>query len=630
MDIGEQAEMGRRGFAAARSGWEALIAVLTVVSLLLTAAVASASPPPLNTLYNFGEQDFLSIGNFQDSRLLQASDGNLYGVSAYGGANFYGFVYKITLATGQITHLHDFDYTEGATPRGSLVQGSDGYLYGTTEAGGANYSSNCLVQQFYGRGNGGTVFKSSMAGAFTKLHDFYTPDDGYQCGPPGGVVQAADGNFYGVAVQAYPGVVPSIFKMTPAGVVTIVSLFPSDGRQGTDPYNGVTLGKDGYLYGTMTGGGAKSQYCSAGCGTVYRASTTGSIELLYSFKSGASGGTGDGAFPWSELYQGQNGNFYGTTYTGGYSGTGCTGGGCGTVYMITPAGTETVLYAFKGTSSDGFWPLNSGVTQTADGSLYGVTGGNPYGSSNMPGCYIGSATQAFGCGTVYKIDSAGTLSLVDTFALGIGIYGIWPQSSMIAASDGNVYGTTISYGGGGYGTVYRVLLNSATPIVAISGVQPAGGPPGTGVTLTGIGFTGATKVTLGNGTSAESIPFTVQSDTQIIATVQSDAQSSAFSVTAPRCTTYADAYFYLQPIIDSMTPTRGRVGSGVTLNGAHFDGITSITFGGTVATSYTYVNSGDGSINVTVPRGAKTGPIVVTNPGGSASSQTFTVVGGGR
>jgi hypothetical protein len=103
------------------------------------------------------------------------------------------------------------------------------------------------------------------------------------------------------------------------------------------------------------------------------------------------------------------------------------------------------------------------------------------------------------------------------------------------------------------------------------------------------------------------------------------------SVTAPRGTTFSPTIFYLKPEISEIVPTSGPVGGSVTINGAHFDGITSITIGGAIVTNWDYV-TGDRSINAEVPVGAETGPIVVTNAGGSAASQTFTVepAGAGR
>lgn len=593
------------------------------------ALIGASTPVPLNVVYNFSGNapgtDYPNIGNFEVSPLLQARDGLLYGVSAYGGASDLGYVFMIDPASGQLTHLHDFSFTDGAIPRGALIQGADGDLYGTTESGGANQSDYCLAVKFYNEGGCGTVFKISTAGVFTKLHDFYTAADGYQVTPSTGLVQAADGNFYGMSYRAFPSGTTSIFKMTPDGTVTVHYLFAADESQGYLAWGGLIVGKDGDLYGTTGSAGSLNGNATAGGGTVFRAGTDGSFSLLYTFK-GSTTATGDGCFPSSKLLQGRDGNFYGTTsYCGNVTGH-CIVGGCGTVFKLTPGGTETVLHRFGGTAKDGEYPEGDGLVQATDGSFYGTTLGNPYGEGGgfVPLCTVGGST-AFSCGTVYRIDSRGRFGTVAQFGLGDGALGQFPHASPILASDGNLYGSTFSGGGYGPGTVWRLLLNPATPILSIDSFTPAGGAPGTTVTVTGIGFTGASQVTIGNGVGPEPVPFTVLSDTQITSLIPADAQTSAIGVTAPRGTTFSNTLLYLQPVVDQIVPLSGRVGSGVTLNGAHFDGITSITFGGVPATKYSYVTSGDTSINVTVPAGAVTGPIVITNPGGSASSPVFIV-----
>ncbi len=607
----------------------ALRKVTGVALMAGTALMAASSTSPLNTLYNFTGYgpgtDYPDLGNFEISNLLQARDGNLYGVSAYGGVNDGGYVFKVDIASGQLTHLHDFGFADGEHPRGPLVQASDGYLYGTTESGGANQSDYCLAVKFYNGGGCGTAFRISTQGTFTKLHDFYTAADGYQVTPSTGMVQAGDGNFYGMSYRAFPSGRTSIFKMTPDGTVTVHYLFAADESQGYLAEAGLIVGRDGNLYGTTGSAGAVNGNPTAGCGTVFRAGTDGSFQTLHTF-TGAASGIGDGCVPWARLIQGRDGNFYGTTAYGGYQKNHCIAGGCGIVFKLTPDGTETVLHRFTATAKDGEFPEGDGLVQAADGSFYGTTLGNPYGEGFgfVPLCVLGGSTD-FSCGTVYRIDRLGRFSNVALFGTGDGATGLFPHASMILARDGNLYGSTFSGGGYGPGTIYRVLLDPSTPIIAIDSLTPAGGPPGTTVTVSGVGFTGATQVTFGNGTAPEPVPFTVDSDTQITTTVPADAQTSAIGVTSPRGTTFSNTPFYLQPVIDQIVPVIGRVGSGVTLNGAHFDSITSITFGGVPASKYSYVTSGDTSINVEVPSGARSGPIVVSNPGGSASSPVFIV-----
>jgi uncharacterized repeat protein (TIGR03803 family) len=488
-------------------------------------AQASAAPlfPPLNTLANFAPSD---SGAFELSALTEGSDGNFYGVSAFGGAGGYGYIYKVIRRTGRIIHLHDFSYADGATPRGKLVQGTDGDFYGTTEAGGANMSDYCYAGQLYQRGGCGVAFKISPGGSFTKLHDFYTAADNYLADPSTGMIQASDGNFYGIAMVDFPRVSAAVFRMTADGTTTPLYQIPSNVLS----YTGLIQGADGYLYGTTIGDGA-----AYGSGMFFRISLAGAFQSLHIF-SGS-----DGDLPSGTLMQGRDGNFYGTTQYGGITTGHCIYGGCGIVYKMTTDGSETVLYRFTGSALDGEWPQHSGLVQTRDGSLYGTTGGNPYGDVGATYCYIGKVASA-GCGTIYRITPAGSFQQLHSLSYGDSALGIWPLASMILASDGNLYGPTIAGGGWGTGTIYRLQLNPLTPVVAITGTSPASGPPGTSVTINGIGFTGTSQVTFPTG-AATPINFTVISDSQISIVVPSNGVTGAIGVTAPRGTTFSPTLF---------------------------------------------------------------------------------------
>ncbi len=486
---------------------------------------ASAAPlfPPLNTLANFAPSD---SGPFELSALTEGSDGNFYGVSAFGGAGGYGYVYKVIRRNGRVVHLHDFSYADGATPRGKLVQGMDGDFYGTTEAGGANVSDYCYAGQLYQRGGCGVAFKVSPGGSFTKLHDFYTAADSYLADPSTGMIQASDGNFYGIALVDFPRVSTAIFRMTADGTTTPLYQLPSDVLS----YTGLIQSTDGYLYGTTLGDGA-----AYGSGMFFRISLAGAFQSLHIF-SGS-----DGDLPSGTLMQGKDGAFYGTTQYGGITTGHCIYGGCGIVYKMTADGTETILYRFTGSALDGEWPQHSGLVQTSDGSLYGTTGGNPYGDVGATYCYIGKIASA-GCGTIYRITADGKFQQLHTLSYGDSALGIWPLASMILASDGNLYGPTIAGGGWGTGTIYRLQLNPLTPVVAITGTSPASGPPGTSVIINGVGFTGTTQVTFPTG-AATPINFTVISDSQISIVVPPNGVTGAIGVSAPRGTTFSPTLF---------------------------------------------------------------------------------------
>ncbi len=316
----------------------------------------------LTTLYSFCSQPNCADGAEPVAGLIQATDGNFYGTALYGGkptcllggGTGCGTVFKITPA-GVLTTLHGFDYTEGANPSATLVQGSDGNFYGTAQYGGdVDY---------------GTVFKITAGGMLTLLHSFHDAD-GAQ--PYAGLVQAVDGNLYGTTKSGSG--IGSVFKMTPAGMLTNLHTFNEP--DGATVVAGLVQATDGNLYGTAVDGGANDY------GTVFKITLTGTLTTLYSFSKFI-----DGAYPQAALTEGPDGDFYGTTYGG--VGSDCWGlQGCGTIFKITPSGTLTMLYQFcsQTNCADGDQP-EAGLVLGADGNFYGTT---PRGG-------------AYGAGTVFRL-----------------------------------------------------------------------------------------------------------------------------------------------------------------------------------------------------------------------------------
>ncbi len=178
------------------------------------------------------------------------------------------------------------------------------------------------------------------------------------------------------------------------------------------------------------------------------------------------------------------------------------------------------------------------------------------------------------------------------------------------------------------GDMDEVSLNigsSSTSQPTITGFSPNQGPVGTSVTVTGTSFTGASVVTFTDGVTAS---FTVNSDTQITATVPSGATTGPISVTTGGGTATSSGDFTVTvaspPTISGFSPIQGPVGTSVTITGTSFTGASVVTFTDTVSASFT-VNS-DTQITATVPSGATTGPISVTTGGGAATSaDSFTV-----
>jgi uncharacterized repeat protein (TIGR03803 family) len=308
----------------------------------------------------------LHAGGAFAAGLTVGTDGNFYGTSLAGGTLGYGWVFKIT-PTGTLTTLHNFGpLPSGTYPDAALVQASDGNFYGTTKEGGTN---TCL----YGGTNYGcgTLFKITPGGALTTLHNFCSQSGCADGQEPGPLALGADGNLYGTTSaggsNACSGGCGTVFRITTTGTLTTLHGFAL--ADGADP-GGLVQAADGNFYGVTYSGGANNNLCNSGtCGTVYRMTSAGALTTLHKFEYT------DGANPGAAMVQGSDGNLYGTTAGGGS----CTtwAGGCGTVFKFTPTGTLTMLHDFDKT--DGAVP--TGLVQHTNGAFYGPTvrgGANAY------------------------------------------------------------------------------------------------------------------------------------------------------------------------------------------------------------------------------------------------------------
>jgi uncharacterized repeat protein (TIGR03803 family) len=349
-------------------------------------------------------------------------------------------------------------------------------IYGSTD-GANSYGGGGLIQAadgtFYGTTNvgglynQGTVFSITPGGVESVLHSF--SGNGALAGstdgaiPQGGsLILASDGAYYGTTGLGGTSDQGTIFRVTPGGVETV--LYSFTGSAGTFPSpNGLIQASDGNLYGTTLAGG------SYGAGSVFRMPLAGVLTVLYSFSgAGAVSGSTDGAYPDGALVQGTDGNFYGTTSAGGlYQASPLSGG---TVYRISAAGVESVLHSFSGDggmtgSTDGAQPWYVSLLQASDGNFYGTTA---YGGD-------------FGQGAIFQITPAGVERVIYSFSgvtcapgIGGGIYGnpdgAYPLVGLVQGSDGNLYGTTECGGSASAGTAFKVTTSGVETVLhAFSG-----------------------------------------------------------------------------------------------------------------------------------------------------------------
>jgi uncharacterized repeat protein (TIGR03803 family) len=259
----------------------------------------------VNTLYSFCAQLSCTDGSNPGAALVQATDGNLYGTAEGGGFGGKGTVFKITTA-GELSTVHSFclknqQCPDGYSPRGSLIEATDGNLYGTTSSGG-------------NREAGGTAFRIGKNGSFAFLG---LKDNGGGGGPMAGLLQASDGNFYGTTYEGGSKGGGTVFKVTATGSQKTLYQFQNcvngDCSEGSLPTAGLIQATDGNLYGTTSGGGDIN--CAApvtGCGTFFQMSTQGFSEI-HTFEGS------DGSEPSGGFFQATSGMLYGTTSAGGIS-----------------------------------------------------------------------------------------------------------------------------------------------------------------------------------------------------------------------------------------------------------------------------------------------------------------------
>lgn len=379
----------------------------TVSSNVTGVAVTCGASGTEVSLYSFGPTP---NGVQPNAGLVMDSSGDLFGTTSGGGTNDCGMVFELNSA-GAESVLHSFCSTgaDGNGPAPGLIMDSADNLYGTTYYGG-NYDV-------------GTVFKISPAGSETILHSFGSPGaDGNN--PQAGVIMGNNGYLYGTTVNGGANGLGTVFKVAPGGSESVLYSFgaTTTGSPLPNAQTGLVMDSAGNLYGTTFTGGAN------GAGMVYKIDTIGTETVLHSFGAGT-----DGANPKAGLLLDSSGNLYGTTSSGGMFGK-------GTVYTVSPSGTETVIYSFGSAGSDGADP-QAGLVMDGAGNLYGTT----------------TSGGQYGDGTVFEVSASGTESILYSFG-GTSTDGITPAPGRLAMdSNGNLYGTTLSGGANNEGMIYEII-----------------------------------------------------------------------------------------------------------------------------------------------------------------------------
>lgn len=296
--------------------------------------------------------------------VIEGSDGWLYGTASAGGTGGRGIVYKMQPDGSGYTVLRNFTGTgtDGSGPFAELLEASDGVLYGTTWTGG-------------GLGYNGTLFALNKDGSnYRQLHRFGMGSDGAtpECAP----LEGADGMLYGTCVGG------GIFRLNKDG--TGYASYPVFGESQVyqNSLGRLLQGSDGELYGVAT----------FGQGGVYKLKTDGTgFQILYTF---------DGDRPFGALVKGRDGALYGTTFQGPIVGP-----EYGTIFRLNKDGSEfRVVYQLSGTLGDGQHPV--GLLLGADGAFYGTTfAGGEFNKGTVFRLLVNHSPVARSADTVVSADS---------------------------------------------------------------------------------------------------------------------------------------------------------------------------------------------------------------------------------
>ena len=367
--------------------------------------------PVTNTFIKKVDLDYTNKGKYPRGSLILASNGKLYGMVTEGGIYSHGILFEYNPSTNIFIKRVDFNTTNGSYPQGSLMQATNGKLYGMTLHGGSH--------------SRGVIFEyNPTTNIYTKKFDFLSSGNGAR-GSYGSLVQASNGKLYGMTYFGGAYLIGTLFEYNITTNTVVAKVDFDNINKGKEAYGSLLKASNGKLYGMTSKGGVNNK----GVFFEYNPATDNYTKIL-DFD-----GRNNGAIPYSSLMQASNGKLYGMTSEGGINDKGVI-----YEYNIT---TDTVIKKINFSQSD--------LGATPEGSLLKASNGKLYGLTRMGGIH--------GYGVLFEYDITNHSYSKKADFNGVN-NGKSPYGSLIQASNGKLYGLTSTGGSANKGVLFEYdILN---------------------------------------------------------------------------------------------------------------------------------------------------------------------------
>jgi len=382
--------------------------------------------PATNSYSVLVDFDGTNKGSDPQSSVIQASNGKLYGLTRLGGLSNVGVMFEYDLSTSTFSKKYDMIAANGQFPQSSLLEASNGKLYGITRFGGAS--------------GAGTLFEYNLSlSSYSVLTSFSTA---IGTNPQTPLIQASNGKIYGTTLAGGSGSGGVIYEYDLSTSTFSVVFNYTAAVTGNQPVGGIVQASNGKIYGTTNVGGANN------LGVLFEFNPTGNTYSVLSTMASTLGGN-----PQASLTQAANGKIYGTTRVGGAN-------NLGTLFEFDP-GTNIHTKLFDFSATNGTFPL-SAVTQATNGLLYGLTSAG--------------GTQSVGVLYDYNISLNSYTKKIEFNTSSGGI----PNGTLLHAANDKLYGLSSAGGTSTVGVIfeYDMSLNAYTKkidLTAVNGSQPSGG-----------------------------------------------------------------------------------------------------------------------------------------------------------